>query len=163
MCNYHQAPSPPPTHTLWKLCLCHVNGVRNVSNVVTPAICKEKDPLRATNYHIPFFLEPGLNMLIVPLVWCWHMKSNLDPTRLLVLLIGLMFLPPQPSHTEDMKWLAQSHNSKAQVGIKLTTLDWESPRPQPLHQARRGREGRDMIYPNKERVTQKVILYKVLP
>ena len=39
-------------------------------------------------------LELGYKLVsTISLVWCWHVKSNLNPNRLLVLSMGLMFLP----------------------------------------------------------------------
>ena len=73
-----------------------------------PLVRKDQDPLgstqRLTSQRIwHFFRGAGLGTRrktsTAPLVWCWHPKSNLDPTRLLALPMGLMFLPfcpPQP-------------------------------------------------------------------
>ena len=74
----------------------------------------------------------------MPLVWCWHLKSNLDHTRCLAPSMGLdvwPFLPPQPKpgpyftarYTGAMgiKCLAQGHNRKiprSRGGLELTTL-----------------------------------------
>ena len=77
-----------------------------------------------------------------------HPKSNLNPTGVLALLMGLMFLPinfcyPHGSQSQvptlELDRYAgavgiikvtcsksKTHNIEAQVGIKFTTLCWES-------------------------------------
>ena len=74
------------------------------------------------------------NSLTVPLVHCWHTRSNLDPTSYYWhYKWGWCFLSPADARSlliftarytgaMGIKWPAQSHNSKALAGFDLPTL-----------------------------------------
>ena len=66
-----------------------------------PLAHKDYDPLGAMQRHIEpaylaFFFWSQARNLQEHQRWCWHPKSNLDPTALSMGLMFLLFLPPQP-------------------------------------------------------------------
>ena len=111
------------------------NGVRTASDVVTLPSPQGLGPLQVLDsdkMSRRIFLEPMLgtcrNTLTVPLVWYWHPKSNLDPTRSWHYRWDGRFATPAKARSLlyagviGIKRLTQSYNSKILVGIEPPTL-----------------------------------------